>query len=445
MSEGGGGMEFDLVCGDVPVVQMTSSCSFGRHVDELLQTAVGSSSPAKECFRIIDPVDSDIENRLLDMKVPLENCCAAHARRFPECRGIGLSGKRSAMFAVTASIARRYPDNMEDLWEALRNYGLDQDFGTMLDKLEVYAREEVMPVSKKENRPRTGNESRPRNGKESRPRNGDDRQRNGYDDRQRNGYENQRNGYENRPRTQQTVSEVVHLEDIGVDLSVVCRDVPMVDLDKCSLFHEHVSMLLQTAMDHTGKAQNLYEYAEDATVTRELIKHGFSTQDFFIAKLKHTDILAVGLNGKRSVMLAALVAALIHGAGSLKTLRKDLAAGTGYEELDRPICKLMQAAEDLIGRPIDETGNKRSSKEKFRERDKYSGYSWQGGGWEEEDWNDGGRWGYGSRETKGGRRHNSRSNSRYEGRGWEDEDWSDRRWAQSSRRYSGRSRSRRRG
>merc|ERR1712241_780979 len=96
----------------------------------------------------------------------------------------------------------------------------------------------------------------------------------------------------------------------GVKMDIICGLVPVIDLDKSSIFHESVSWLLQTAMDSGGKADSCYQYCDDreimAVCRREL---DLTDQEVGLVSVKRSDlkhIKAVGTAGKRSVMLSVV-------------------------------------------------------------------------------------------------------------------------------------------
>eukprot|EP00411_Alexandrium_monilatum_P079775 CAMPEP_0175626714 /NCGR_PEP_ID=MMETSP0096-20121207/71130_1 /TAXON_ID=311494 /ORGANISM="Alexandrium monilatum, Strain CCMP3105" /LENGTH=272 /DNA_ID=CAMNT_0016932097 /DNA_START=69 /DNA_END=883 /DNA_ORIENTATION=+ len=100
----------------------------------------------------------------------------------------------------------------------------------------------------------------------------------------------------------------------GVDVLFVCGCVPVLSLEKASIFHEHASMLLQTALNNFDKADSLFEDCEDDDVLRGCRSWGLRADDVHLARLKRSDLKGVRAAGttKRSVMLALVLGLSLH-------------------------------------------------------------------------------------------------------------------------------------
>lgn len=91
--------------------------------------------------------------------------------------------------------------------------------------------------------------------------------------------------------------------------------VPVVYMNASSGFSSHVSWILQRALGSECKVDSLFEQHADRQVLRECARHGWGESEVFIGRCTargFTDILGVGLNGKRSVMLAMAIAVVFH-------------------------------------------------------------------------------------------------------------------------------------
>lgn len=97
----------------------------------------------------------------------------------------------------------------------------------------------------------------------------------------------------------------------GTKLWLVGDGVPVVDMDKDSVFSSNVSWLIQEALGCSGRAEGQFEYCDDRAITQECEALGFGKDDVSIARLSKDELnhlKVVGVNGKRSVMMACLVA-----------------------------------------------------------------------------------------------------------------------------------------
>jgi len=132
----------------------------------------------------------------------------------------------------------------------------------------------------------------------------------------------------------------------GVDIQFVCGGIPVLNLDKISVFNEYASMLLQTALNSFEKADSLFEDCVDPDVMRGCGALGLQSDDVHLARLKRLDLKAVRAAGttKRSVMFA-LVLAL--------TLQKDFQSRALWEALRSyglfgPFAELLDAGREAM-------------------------------------------------------------------------------------------------
>lgn len=115
----------------------------------------------------------------------------------------------------------------------------------------------------------------------------------------------------------------------GVELAFVCKDVPVLTLDKSSVFSENASWMLQSALASTGKADSLYEYCDDRDILRECRRLGLRDDELAIVCVRQRElrhVKAVGTSGKRSVMLAVVVALALQHGFDLKAMCRELRA-----------------------------------------------------------------------------------------------------------------------
>jgi len=107
----------------------------------------------------------------------------------------------------------------------------------------------------------------------------------------------------------------------GVDLEIVCGDIPVVTLEKGCPFDLNASWLLQNALGSHSKADSLFKDSpwtpQKRGIIRECVKRGLAEEEAHLwvaMAVGRKDCLAVGTCGKRSVMLS-LVVALALGSG----------------------------------------------------------------------------------------------------------------------------------
>lgn len=111
----------------------------------------------------------------------------------------------------------------------------------------------------------------------------------------------------------------------GVEVDIVCKNVPVVTMDKSSEFEENASWMLQTACDSGSKADALYEYTDDPDIMAACRSLGLGKDEVNIVRLKNMkNVRAVGASGKRSTMLACVVAMSLNDPDGLDDLWEGL-------------------------------------------------------------------------------------------------------------------------
>lgn len=95
-------------------------------------------------------------------------------------------------------------------------------------------------------------------------------------------------------------------------------------MDKSSVFDLNASWLLQNTVGVYQKADSLYEGLPRCNQERQIIseckRRGLATtdQDLWVVRMAHKpDLVAVGTCGKRSTMMALVVAAAINGGSKI--------------------------------------------------------------------------------------------------------------------------------
>mmetsp|Transcript_78603 Transcript_78603/g.230643 ORF Transcript_78603/g.230643 Transcript_78603/m.230643 type:complete len:216 (+) Transcript_78603:40-687(+) len=107
----------------------------------------------------------------------------------------------------------------------------------------------------------------------------------------------------------------------GVEIDVVCGNVPVVSMEKGSVFDENASWMIQSALSSSEKAGALYEYCEDEDIQDACRRLGMSKDEVMAVRLKRMkSVRAVGVSGKRSVMLACVIAMSLHDPDGLEEL-----------------------------------------------------------------------------------------------------------------------------
>ena len=93
----------------------------------------------------------------------------------------------------------------------------------------------------------------------------------------------------------------------GISIAIVCKNVPVVTLEKTSVFDANASWMLQAACNSYLKVDRLFEYIPDAQIEKACRKIGLRDENVYIMQLRHYPFLkAVGhLGSTRSVPSAS--------------------------------------------------------------------------------------------------------------------------------------------
>lgn len=278
---------------EVPVVDLEKSSIFNANASWLIQQALDSSVKAESEFEYC--VDREITKEVKALRFSKEDIFVARMTRedLTHMRAVGVAGKRSVMMACLVALYRdpgRHTMNHKAFWEALQDYELDGPFEDIIATVDGHQ-------------------------------NGDDSSSYGPSAPTDRGSYNKD----------------------GVELNIILGNVPVVNLEAWSPFEQSASWLIQAATGTTGKADGLYEYIDDKRIELELRDSGLTAYDFMAARLKsRPDIVAVGTNGKRSIMLALTVALALRDNAASANLKKDIMA-TDRTILE-PLGKLLKAA-----------------------------------------------------------------------------------------------------
>ncbi|CAJ1363765.1 unnamed protein product [Effrenium voratum] len=133
----------------------------------------------------------------------------------------------------------------------------------------------------------------------------------------------------------------------GVKLWIV-QGTPLVDMSKDSTFSANVSWLMQEALGSSGRAEGQFEFCSDRRIEKECQRLGFDSEDIQVARLTRDDLQhlkAIGVAGKRSVMMACVIA-LYRDPGRHTMNHKSFWQALQDYELDKPFERLMDSAGD---------------------------------------------------------------------------------------------------
>merc|ERR1719210_1045040 len=216
----------------------------------MLQSALSTSGRADSLYEYCEDDDIFSECRRLGFTGDELSIVRLKQRDLRHVKAVGTTGKRSVMLSVVVALALEDGGALGELWRELRDYNLDTAFVGLL---------------------RCGRQTVSKGGC--------------------------------------TRSESPPAPD-GVELEIVCERIPVLGLEKASIFQEYASWLLQTAMSSSGKADALYEYCDDREIITECNRLGLGEQDVGLVRLKQENlrnVKAVGTSGKRSTMLALVV------------------------------------------------------------------------------------------------------------------------------------------
>lgn len=113
------------------------------------------------------------------------------------------------------------------------------------------------------------------------------------------------------------------LELHKVSVDIVCGNVPVVSMEKDSIFDENASSMLQAACNSTSKADGLYVDCNEQQIMASCRRLGLDDDCIVSVRLRDhawNSVKAVGVSGKRSVMMACTVAMSIHDPDGLEEL-----------------------------------------------------------------------------------------------------------------------------
>lgn len=136
----------------------------------------------------------------------------------------------------------------------------------------------------------------------------------------------------------------------GVEVTFIKDNVPVVNLDRGSVFDLNASWLLQNSTGLYQKADSLYEDAPHngryKKILEECIRRGLAEtdQELWVVQLRERpEVVAVGTCGKRSVMMALVIAASIQPGGHRINLPDldDMALRQPYEKLMAAVKRAM--------------------------------------------------------------------------------------------------------
>mmetsp|Transcript_111815 Transcript_111815/g.311149 ORF Transcript_111815/g.311149 Transcript_111815/m.311149 type:complete len:689 (-) Transcript_111815:340-2406(-) len=306
------GVDLHFVCGCVPVLTLDTASVFHEHVSMMLQSALSSTGKADALYDYNEDEDILVECRRYGYRD--DDLMLAHLKRHDlrKVRAVGTTGKRSVMLALVVGLSLKKGDTLHELWELLRSYGLYAAFAEVLNLGKEAMAKTSYSASKKAHTGKTTKSSPSPWTSESDP-----------------------------------VASILSDTSSGVELSMVCKNVPVIGLDKQSVFQESASWLLQTAMSSESKADALYDFYLDKEILAECCQLGLSKDEVAIARLRRADvrnIKAAGTTGKRSVMLALVVALVLHDKVQVERLMKDMCE---YDSaLEQPFLALVRSAMD---------------------------------------------------------------------------------------------------
>lgn len=316
----------------VPVVSIHPSSLVSQHCSWILQRAVGSDNKAESLFK--HHSDRDIQKECSKQGWSGEEIFIGKCTEegLTDVVGVGRNGKRSVMLALAIAVIFYVgPGEFEDLFAEMTQHDLMDKFDAMMQHAWLAIRE-------------------------------------------------LRNKYAPEPPKHKDN----HEEDdgFGVTLQVVCKGtVPVLTLEKSSVFNSRASWLLQTATGTEGRATATYDFVQDERIIRECKQVGFSKEECGVVELSGPQRLkAVGTTGKRSATMAAFTAVLLHGdaATSYEMLARVKREDPVLEDPLRWLTKQLQILSG--GKPIAKKRGRRDSpppEGKFR---KTSGSSANGGG-----------------------------------------------------------------
>lgn len=355
------GVDFDVVCGDVPVLKLNKKATtpqghFRENASWMLQEATGSTASVKTLYE--DCRDPDI-HEALESQLGLEKGegWPVRLKNNPTVRGVGIGGQRAAVLALTVAQVLRNPTEGPGLFPELSRHGLKKDFITIIRKIKGFIEEDRRGAQGEA----IGDayQSSPSEEEEEEEYREEDGHAQGIAPLSREELVQGVPTPDESPATagdldeEQGPSERIELLDSGVDLIFVRGDIPIVGLDKASGFHEFASWLLQTALGWSGKADAIFTYDDDEDIIQACKDTGLTANEIAIAKVKQqpwTGLRAVGTSGKRSIMFALVIAAVVRGEVNMAKVRREL---VGFcDRLDEPLCELFRRVSQVLGLSI---------------------------------------------------------------------------------------------
>eukprot|EP00928_Gymnodinium_smaydae_P090025 TRINITY_DN7388_c0_g1_i1.p1 TRINITY_DN7388_c0_g1~~TRINITY_DN7388_c0_g1_i1.p1 ORF type:complete len:768 (+),score=113.50 TRINITY_DN7388_c0_g1_i1:236-2539(+) len=297
------GVEMDMICDCVPMIGLDPQSVFNEHVSAMLQSSVDSYTKVDSLFEYCE--DSDIIRACARLGHKSSELAVVKLKSHPGVRAVGTSGKRSLLLALTIALTLQSPEATARLFGMLREYNIVAQWA------EVFGR---------------CKEAKSSNSK---------------------GTAYVRNDADSKNQLTDIRGSEASLQDVpgaeGIQLSVVCDNVPVISLDKSSILNENVSWLLQTVTDSGSKVDSLYKYADDPAVSSICSKMGLTKQEICIVELAHiSGLKAVGVSGKRSAMLACVIAVLLDDERRYETFKREMMA---YDSrLLDPLEAIMKAA-----------------------------------------------------------------------------------------------------
>jgi len=276
----------------VPVVDMDKDSTFVANVSWLFQQALDCSGKAESQFEYCNDRDIVAEVRALGFSKDEIACARLVREDLRHLRAVGVAGKRSVMMSCVIALYRdpgSYTMNHKAFWESLQDYDLARPFEDLIETVDGKQEWSYSSHSSSNNRSNSSGGG-------------------GYGGRE-----------------EETVEKGTY-RGHGIELNVVCQKIPVVNLETSSIFHGNASWLLQAVTGELGKADGLYEYVEDRAIIKECSSAlNLSYEEMSIARLKaHPEIIAVGTNGKRSVMLALCLALALEDEACGEDLSRDI-------------------------------------------------------------------------------------------------------------------------
>eukprot|EP00747_Dinoflagellata_sp_TGD_P197320 gnl/TRDRNA2_/TRDRNA2_68549_c0_seq1.p1 gnl/TRDRNA2_/TRDRNA2_68549_c0~~gnl/TRDRNA2_/TRDRNA2_68549_c0_seq1.p1 ORF type:complete len:517 (+),score=82.82 gnl/TRDRNA2_/TRDRNA2_68549_c0_seq1:86-1636(+) len=266
------------------VFSMDVASAFHENASVMLQAVTNNFKKADSLYEYID--DRQIYaacKRDLGLSEYHLSLAQLTCPPFKGVKAVGTSGKRSVMVALVLAVALEVDENqLEDLWEVLRTYKLNRSF----DDLVRLARDKM-------------------------------------------------------PKREPEFLPHVEFDDVEVDM--VCDRVPVLSLGKTSSFHESASWFLQSALQSTQKADGLFEYTHDKEIVAACRDLGMSKEEMGIVRVKQRDlqdVKAVGREGKRSNMMALVLALVFQEKIDIDVFMQDLR--TYGMDLDKQLLALLK-------------------------------------------------------------------------------------------------------